>query len=371
MTQHPNAALARKLSAGQDSAGNNPRSILRALRLALARAAGQRLNLPLSVIGIKQAVRLQEDLSEVIADGWMLLHFTTGDRAAAVCIDAGCASAVVQTQTIGEVMGGEPQPRPFTDTDAAMAAPLIEDLFTRTQALVEATADIALFSGFEYASRAEDARALLLGLVNETYRVFDLTVDLAGGLRQGQLTILLPELSEGEVERSPDDIDTGLSLGQASGVMRAELHAMICRMVLPLSSFSELKAGDVLPLTGARLDRTEVQTIDRSRAAIGRLGQCGGMRAVRINEDVPLPALADGAGKDFLESRAGQRVAEVSDVLPPEAPEALPDTLLSADLMIPDEDDLTFTDSDQMVSEISQLAGLPEPNGNGDPTTGS
>ncbi|MDA7965490.1 flagellar motor switch protein FliM [Ruegeria sp.] len=367
MTQHPNAALARKLSAGQDSAGNNPRSILRALRLALARAAGERLNLPLSVIGIKQAVRMQEDLTEVIADGWMLLHFAAGDRAAAVCIDAGCVSAIVQTQTIGEVMGGEPQPRPFTDTDAAMAAPLIEDLFTRTQGLVEAPPDIALFSGFEYASRAEDARALLLGLVNETYRVFDLTVDLAGGLRQGHLTLLLPELSEAEVDHSPEAVDAGISLGQASGVMRAELHAMICRMALPLSSFSELKAGDVLPLTGARLDRTEVQTIDRSRAAIGRLGQCGGMRAVRLNEHAPLPALADGLESGFLESRTG-RPAEVSEVIPPEDADALPDTLLSADLMIPDEEELTLTDSHQMVSEISQLAGLSEHGEDGDLT---
>ncbi|EEE37431.1 Surface presentation of antigens protein [Rhodobacteraceae bacterium KLH11] len=359
------SALARKLSAGQSGA-DTPRSVLRALRLGLARAAGEGMGLALSVIGARQAVRAQEDLGERLKDGWLLLLFTSDQGGvAAACLDPGCVSAIVQQQTIAMVIPDPPAERPFTDTDAAMVAPLVEDTLGRALKLVESPADMTSLSGFEYASRAEDQRSLILALVDEAYRVFDLTVELAGGARQGEVCILLPERPLSDGEQATDTAQSGLSLDQASGVMRAELNTVISRMSVPLTALSNLSVGDILPLQGARVDRVEVLSIDRARATVGRLGQCSGMRAIRINETLSAPVLATSDPEAFLASPTGAQIpAEEEGGL-----SAIDEGIENGDLLLADisadSDDLITATPDQMVAEISQLAGLPAPDGDG------
>ncbi|WP_299986773.1 FliM/FliN family flagellar motor C-terminal domain-containing protein [uncultured Ruegeria sp.] len=359
------SALARKLSAGQ-SGSDAPRSILRALRLGLARAAGEGLGLALTVIGAKQAIRAQGDIARRIQDGWLLLLFASDQGCvAAVCLDPGCVSAIVQQQTIAMVTADPPPERPFTDTDAAMVAPLVEDMLGRARDLVEAPPDLASLSGFEFATRAEDRRSLILALVDEAYRMFDLKVELAGGARQAEVLVLLPDRRHSFDECADDPAQPGLSLDQASGVMRVELNTVISRMTVPLTALSNLSVGDVLPLQGARVDRVEVLSIDRTRATIGRLGQCGGMRAVRINEDHTAPKLPSKDQETFLVSQTSLSPAPEDD----QAPSAFDDDIINEDTPLnvgsTHPDDLMAIGSEHVVAEISQLAGLPAPEGNG------
>lgn len=359
MAHTVNAALARKLSAGQDDLGDRPRSVLRALRLALARAAGERLDLPLAVIGARQSNRLQDEVSKGVGDDWLLLLLRCDAGVAAACLDPGLVSAIVQTQTIGEVLADPPPERAFTDTDAAMAAPLVEATFARALALAESPSEQACLSGCEFTSRAAGLRPLTLALVAEGYRVFDLTVELASGARQGQISIILPDLPVVSEATDLTEDAEGSCLESASGVLRAELNAVLCRMALPLAELSVLEVGTVLPLTNARLDRTEILTIDRTRAGAGRLGQCGGMRAVRLNEQSTLPALATAADQDFVESRT--KAGSVDDPDKAGSEVALYDPGNATQDMPVLDGDLSFENSDQMVAEISQLAGLDDP----------
>ncbi len=359
------SALARKLSAGQCGA-DTPRSVLRALRLGLARASGESMGLALSVIGAKQAVRAQEDIADRLNEGWLMLLFTSDQGGlAAACLDPGCVSAIVQQQTIAMVTSDPPPERAFTDTDAAMVAPLIEDMLSRALKLVESPAEMASLSGYEFTSRAEGRRALNLALVDEVYRMFDLTVELAGGPRQGEVSILLPERPLSDQEQVADITQSEVKLDQASGVIRAELNTVICRLSLPLTALSELSVGDVLPLQGARVDRVEVLSIDRARTAIGRLGQCGGMRAVRINEQGPPSALPAKDCAGFLASNSSLTPSAPDD----EMSSPLDDDIVAHDLTTEDSllepDDLLPASSEQRVTEISHLAGLPAPEGNG------
>lgn len=360
MTQTVSAALARKLSVGQEEQGEKPRSILRALRLAFARAAGERLQLPMVVIGAKQSCRTPDALADQVGEDWLLLRFVDGDgMSAAICMDLGAVSAIVQVQTIGEVMAVEPMPRAFTHTDGAMVAPMVEDALARAVDLVEAPRDQSCLSGLEFATRLADLRTLTLAMVEDAYRVFDLTVELGGGPRQGQISVILPDPSTGDADEVAQEV-TGPNLEQASGVLRAELNTVICRMSLPLASLSHLKVGDALPLTGSRLDRAEVLTIDRTRAAIGRLGQCGGMRAVRLNEYAPLTALTQSKAAEFLEARSTAKPQSETDKPTRTGISHMPaafDPGATSDI----ESSLNFADSDQIVAEISQLAGLKPP----------
>jgi len=358
MSKTVNTALARKLSAGQDDLSDRPRSIPRALRLGFARAAGDGLNLPLAVIGVRQTERAQNDLFGAIDESSLLLVFRGSQGMAAACLDVSFVSAIVQSQTIGEILPSLPEARVFTDTDAAMVAPLIEDAFARAAGLVETQLDQASLSGYEFLSRAEDLRALLLTLVDDRYHLFDLTVDLAGGLRQGQISVLLPDCFLPTDETEDAQKEDGPNLEQSSGVMRAELNAVLCRLSLPLSGLSSLNVGDQLPLDWARLDRTEILTIDRSRAAVGRLGQCGGLRAVRLNEHMPLPTLADPEAQRFVESPVREPDPAQTDPLS----DALDITIYDGEELPGDMDEsdpiLTEAGSERMVAEISQLAGL-------------
>ncbi|SMO77301.1 FliM/FliN family flagellar motor C-terminal domain-containing protein [Ruegeria faecimaris] len=353
MTQSVSAALARKLSISQEEKGDKPRSILRALRLAFARAAEDRLQMPLSVIGAKQSCRPPGGLTQSLDEEWILLLFSGSDSSlAAICMDIGLVSAVVQAQTIGEVMPGAPSARGFTDTDAAMVSPWIEEGLSRAASLVETASDRMCLIGFEYASRLADLRTLTLAMVEEEYRVFELTVELGGGLRQGQLSVLLPirpaETAETEVIH---DEPEG-RLDQASGVLRADLNTVVCRMPLSLATLTELVVGDVLPLIGARLDRTEIVAIDRSRAAIGRLGQCGGLRAVRLNETYQTQTFSQPEANEFLEASS----ASIHEEGPTEhGQEIMP---FSPGALGQEGTELNLENSEHMVAEISQLAGL-------------
>ncbi|WP_171240008.1 FliM/FliN family flagellar motor C-terminal domain-containing protein [Ruegeria sp. HKCCA5491] len=349
MTQPVTTALAKKVSASQDERGGQTNSILRALRLALARTAADRLQLPLSVIAARRASRSADGLAGFAGDNWLLLHLLNNEGlSAAVCMDLETVSAIVQVQTIGEVTSTTPTPRAFTDTDAAMVAPMIEDACTRAARLVETVSEQASLTGYQYKLRLPDLRALSLAMTQDAYVSYDLTVELGGGLRQGRISVLLPE-EEGPADAEPSG-DSRPHIEQASGVLRAELNTVICQMALPLASFSALAAGDVLPLTGARLDRAQLLTIDRTRTAVGRLGQSGGMRAIRLNEYEPQDVPSQAETQDFLEARTSviQTSAELS-VEPIHTDTHAIDTIDSK---------LQFGDSDQIAAEISKLAGL-------------
>ncbi|QFT72224.1 FliM/FliN family flagellar motor C-terminal domain-containing protein [Ruegeria sp. THAF33] len=357
MSQTVSAALARKLSVGRKDLGDRPRSVLRALRLGFARAASDRLNLPLAVIGAKQASRTQDDMVESVAQDWLMLVFDGPEARAGICLSPHVVSAIVQTQTIGEVLPGDPDPRAFTDTDAAMVVPFIETALTLTAGSIDAAAEQVCLTGYEFAARTKDSRGLSLAMTEDEYRVFDLTVDLAGGAQQGQISIFLPE-HPATPEKAEEVTDpAGPRLEQASGVVRAELNAVLCRMSLPLSDLSEIQPGCVLPLRGARLDRTEILTIDRKPAGIGRLGQCGGLRAVRLNEHSTPPALSGDDAQEFIESRG--RMQPHDDLVEPVsgAVDVMPPAIEDAGLDLTD-NDLSLNDSERMVAEISQLAGL-------------
>lgn len=361
MSKSVSSVLARKLSATQRGTMAASRAVLRALRLALARTAVEGFRLAISVIGAKQAGRKAENLTEGLDESWLFLLVAAGEeRLAAVALDPGLVSAVIQQQTIGEVLPAPPEPRPFTDTDAAIVAPLIDGMFARATELLEDPQDVALLSGYEYVSRAADLRAVSLALVQEAYGRYELTVELGRGARQGMAVMLLPDPSDGP---GPDDSRSNPAkklLAEAAGIMRAELNAVITRLQLPLAELSGLSAGDVLPLTGAGLGQIDVLSIDRARVGTGRLGQCGGMRALRLTGKTVSPS---GSAKDagaFVEHAGNRFGPDKSEPLQVDESESVHDVLVSETSVSElDRDDLDAIGTDQLAEKISELSGLP------------
>ncbi len=366
MSVEKTAALTSILALGQGDTRDKPRSILRALRLGLARGASESLDLPMSVIGAKQAYRQREELSDTLQDGRLLLAFSTSEgRIAAACIDIGCVSAILQKQTIGSVSPGQVSEREFTDTDAAMVAPVIELALTRAAELAGTAEDGATLKGCAFVARYRDVRALMLELEDDAYRVFDLTLEIASGQRQGQFYLILPDRPAVSDDSEIEAPGNGQTLDHASGVLRADLTAVICQTQVPLAAFSGLKAGDVLPLAGVRLDRTELWTIERGKVASGRLGQCGGMRAVRVNEDLAGLHPEKRTEGGFVEKEAvvtqhtDPTVDDTGDIIDHQDEPAHSAVLPAEDEpVVPDNFDTDHTEN--MLVEITELAGLYE-----------
>ncbi|MCG6558328.1 FliM/FliN family flagellar motor C-terminal domain-containing protein [Ruegeria sp. 1NDH52C] len=371
--------LERKLALARDEGQGDTRSILRALRLALARAADEAVGLAMSVIGATQARRELDELGRAVAEDRLYLMLSGPDGAlGAACIDRACVTAILQQQTMGQVVAGGIVERAFTGTDAAMVAPLIDALLPRAREMVDQPADRTCLTGYEFCARAESRRALLLLLEYDRYRAFDLTAEIGGGKAQGQITLILPDRPDAELSGAEGGgTPRGRRLDEAFGVVRAELDAVIARIRLPLAAFAGMQPGDLLPLVGLKLDRTEIVTIERRQVALARLGQSRGMRAVRLNEKLPDPKRIEQAPDDFLAHRPANAqppqaqvdtdILEHADPPPPrrrsrrtaeDFEEIDPESEGVDDLDALSEFDLPALSTDKVASEIAKLAGL-------------
>jgi len=373
------SVLERKLAAASAADRGTGRSALRALRLALARIAKKLYDLQLAVIGAKQTRCDHDGITRFLSDDHLLVLLDGADGlAGAASLDGSCVAALVQQQTMGQVTGNPMPDRAFTGTDAALAEPLIESLLARAAELSDDAEDQRCLSGFRFGARVDDARSLALALEADRFRVFELTVDIADGVMQGTMCLLLPDPPE-----DPDDSNKkgaakgpkGPNLEQAIGVMRADLTAAICRLRLPLDELTAMQPGDVLPLVRERLEETELITIDGQTVAAGRLGQVNGLRALRLNEtsvveDLSEPPSQNGFGNRVVATQADANalVTLEGSVSPPQGQvdhAGLPVVIDSTPGADPLSDQASEPDDlfEQMTpqeaaAEITKLAGL-------------
>lgn len=361
VTSEAHSALRRKTDTNREGGSAAGRSAAGALRLGIARAAANLFDLAVSVIGVRQARADQDAVGQHLSDDRLLIlldgpHGLTG----ALVLDRALMVAMVQQQTMGRVTATTPDDRPFTATDAAMVAPLVDATLERAAKLAELPADVLCLTGFEFGARVEDRRSALLALDSDAYRVFDLTLELDGGPLHGELCLILPE-PKPQVDTSQETSakQDSPTLGHAIGVARADLIAVISRVRVPLAELSKMQPGDLLPLVQERLDRIELVSITGQKVAVGRLGQSGGLRALRLNESRS-PVQGD---RDAFASGVNSKATALEDpmtveghlvdpVAEPVSVHVRPDT--QAD------DDLPKMSADEAAIEISALAGLEE-----------
>ncbi|MBT8152836.1 FliM/FliN family flagellar motor C-terminal domain-containing protein [Epibacterium ulvae] len=273
--------LAKKLAATKEGTKTLGSSLtLKALRRSLARAAADLCELPLGVIAARQANAVPEDLTGHLSDRDLLIVLDgPNGRVGAASLDAALVTALIQQQTMGQVLGLGSDGRNYTPTDAAMMAEFLERTFEKVTALLDGEGDSKTFAGYKFGAQIDNVRNLVLGLEGSDYRVIRVTVDLAGGMMQGELVLVLPEP---KVETDSDEPVVGRSLGANMHSLRAELSAVLCRVKVPLNEFASLKIGDSIPLDHAFLYETHLLTIGGQNIAQGRLGQINGSRAIRL-----------------------------------------------------------------------------------------
>jgi flagellar motor switch protein FliM len=285
--------------AGSALAGLLPRSVVRAI------SAGAGLTAQTGTVTDRR-LPLAEALDVIDVDGFLALLGRSGQPGAGALaiLDQTLFATLVEALTVGRLGPAALAPRRPTATDAALLGAVIDRLLAELdRALREAGAADPDSPGPWHLARGLTESRLLGAILDEgMYQLVDIAVALpegaGGGLRHGQLALLLPVAGPpAQAVPSPAvaAVAAPASEGPVPGIEAvigaapAMLRAVLGRVVLPLDRALGLAVGQRLELPLAALEEVELVGPDGQAHATARLGQSRGMRAVRI-------VALDGAG---------------------------------------------------------------------------
>lgn len=296
--------IRKKVAAGRAGPLDGGPGADRAWRLALARAANDVIALPLDIARLSVHRRSLAELLELAPERALIIILEgPAEGLGIITLSPPVLAAMIEMQTVGRVSTTAPPSRKPTRTDATMVAELIDRALEGLEEGLDCDPDLVWAGGFRYASFLDDPRPLGLLLEEEYYRVLQAEVRLGNGAKSGPVMLALPAEGRGPAPKpapmaTPAPVAAALfSKALNDQVLRteAELSAVLHRFTVPLSLVMALKAGDLVPLSTAALDRIVVEGVDGRPLVTGRLGQNRGMRAVRLTVDAvrDAPALAE------------------------------------------------------------------------------
>ena len=296
----------------------------RGWRLGLARAASDLLKISLDVISLTVELRSLAELGELVPDRALIAVLDGPEEGlGAIILSQPILTGFIEAQTIGRIRAQEVAARKPTRTDAAMVVGIIDAALAALEQSLAEEADLVWAGGFRYASFLDDPRPLALLLEDAPLRLLRSAVSLAGGLRVGEILLVLPAEGRGPrplaLEPEAGGVDQGRAFAQTladriNGAP-ARVVAVLARLTMPLSQVMQLAEGMILPLQDAALDRISLEGLDGRRVGQGKLGQNRGMRAVRVSEKTSqtgggagVPGLGAG-GEEMGDATAMQQMS--------------------------------------------------------------
>lgn len=285
-------ALRRKTSVGQRAREVRGLTPTRAIRIALARAAGDLWELPLSALSVDHDVVNVERLSGFFdeQDLFLLLDGPDGVRGG-MAVDRALLTSVTEVQTIGSVSERPPGERAYTPTDAALFAPLADAMLERVDlALNGPESEVAACHrreaawalGYRFGAKVDRLRSLLLALEGEEFHILRAEVHIAAGMRRGRIMLCLPDAAVDEQDPDAEPCHEPGAHAEALSTVPTRLSATLPRFRLPLARATRLQVGDVLPMTPDALGNVLLRASDGRCVARCALGKIGDLRALRV-----------------------------------------------------------------------------------------
>lgn len=298
MAEPGSGILRRKVTAAKAEVAEGGPGADRCWRLALARAARDKLKTSVDFLMMTVDRRSLAELMDMPQERSMIAVLDgPAEGLGVIVLSPPVLAGFIEAQTIGKVKSTELVARRPTRTDAAMVAGVIDAALRGLEAALADEADLTWAGGFRYASFLDDPRPLGLLLEDAPFKVLRAEVSLAQGARRGEILLALPAIGRGAgpstktVGLAPD---TGrlfmAALAERVNGSQCRLEAVLGRLRLPLSDVMRLSEGMVLALPQAGLDRISLEGVDGRLVAEGRLGQNRGLRAVRLSEAAEVPA---------------------------------------------------------------------------------
>lgn len=302
-TDEQKSVIHRKAMGGRDEFDARVMSPSKALRLALAKVSANMFGLAVTVTTVQQVKLPNKDIQAQTGDDGLLLLLDgeAGARGAAK-VDCQFLTALIEVQTTGKVRQGEAQDRPFTRTDAAIVAPLLDAVLARYDSQLADAMPGYEKDNFRFGDMIEDARSLALALESPDFDFYRLTLDIDDGAKTGVLTLLLPHRDIAPETEKPGKVQQENTASLAKNALEAPvaIDAVLARIKMPLKDICELAPGMILPLEATCLKDAQLVATDGQVVARVRLGQMNGMRAVMcvapLTADAEAAADSDTAG---------------------------------------------------------------------------
>ena len=332
------SVIRRKARVADSSSAAGGTALTRLWHMTLPRVADEMLGLQIAVRSVNEAREAPADLCATIADEALLLLLAAPDmRQGIAIIDPGMLAALTEVQMTGHVTQAPPSERRPTLTDAAICTEVIDCWITAFEAGLAELGEPHGLSGMRQSTALTGARAAEMALGQAKLAVVRIALDLGGGAKQGTLTLAAPPPTEAGQSRRGGSL--GDQLKPALMESETELAAVLHRTFLPYGTVTTLSPGEAIDLPRPVIGAVTLETVDGRPVASGRLGQAGGVRAIRVNlagaeqpeapaELAPLPAVgsADPPGLPTLPEASG-----LPD-LPADTAPGLPDLPLGGDL---------------------------------------
>jgi flagellar motor switch protein FliM len=281
-----NSILRKKASDGRNEQLARGMSLAKAMRMAVAKAADEVLELAATATSVKAKMISGENLVNILDQEKMLilLEGQNGDRGGAL-IDVQTMGALIEQQTIGRVIPKPAQARLPTRVDAALAAPLLDDLLDRLAHNLLDEPEGIWVPGYSFGALLEDQRQLLLALTELNYHQIKVELDFGEGAKQGELVLFLPDRKvplQPNLEGNAKPVEE-IALRETVLQAPATLNAVLARVSLPYSMLQSLGPGDTIPIPAKALLEGTLEVGKSHKVARITLGQMNGMRAVRFN----------------------------------------------------------------------------------------
>jgi len=317
--------LQRKAGAGRgesESAGMTP---AKALRLALSKAAQDELSLALRVQGVAETRVNQLGLLAALSDDLLLLLLEGPQGGLGiVAFDIQALAALIEVQTMGQVLKSPATPRRATATDSAMCGPLLDRVLPEFEGHLTGSAAERWAAGFRFGKRVENVRLLGLRIDETDYRLFRISLDMADGAKQGEMLLALPADGCARLNVGADGGHGWAQMLQKTvQASHVELLAVLHRTQVPLAAATAFKTGDLVPVPQSAIAEVQLEGADGRIVGQARLGQQNGHRALRITDGTTADTSA-GGGDGMV------------NITPRAAPEPMMDAL--GDLALPDGD---------------------------------
>lgn len=257
-----------------------------ALRLALSRAGQDAARVALAGGTIQNNSAAIAGLGALLPQGglWVLVQGPHRLRGV-VGLDANLLAGLVQALTMGRIRAVAAGARAATQTDALLLRRFLGVLLDTLARRLDGQPAGAWAAGFQPRDRIVDAARLPHLLPDMPYRVLACAVDMAEGVASGSLVLALPEampVAQAENPQAAERAAFGAALGRALADAPAELEAVLCRLTLPLDTVANLEPDMVLTLPRHAVGEVVLQGCDGRPAAMARLGQSRGQRAVKL-----------------------------------------------------------------------------------------
>lgn len=276
----------------------NPVTTSRAVRLALTKAANDTVGLALTVSSVAVETMPLDEMVVALDDGLMLVELTRDGKLMGLAgFDMQLRAAILEMQTMGMLVDQEPDDRAPTGTDKTLCDPLLNALI---HALPEAFCGTA-FEGWmdDIVTGAMILSPRLAGLALDDgiFRILRMAVDLGVGDRSATVLMALPVNAPTIVPpvAAAPKVDWSAAFTANVETAPATLDAQLWRFKMPLGQTRDLAIGQILPLPGCTVNSVRLVSADGQVVAHAKLGQIGGMRALRI-ENQTAPVLTEFGG---------------------------------------------------------------------------